>query len=72
MSWKTEGYSTYARNPWGRGQKHCKAKLDTLKVLEIRKLYARGDSIAEIAREHGVSWSCIHAVVTKRTWSQVG
>jgi hypothetical protein len=76
MNPKTEAYLSYqpsARNPWGgSGERHRNAKLNRLKVLEIRRLWAEGASAPELADKFGVCATAIYNVVNRKTWGQVG
>ena len=46
-----------------------RAKLDTAKVLEIRKLLSEGFRQAQVADLYGVKEPCIQRIATRRTWS---
>lgn len=54
-----------------RGEGNGSAKLRTMNVLEIRKQYARGASISDLARDFCVHRSTITQIVTRSTWRDV-
>lgn len=54
-----------------RQDKYYLSTLDKEKVLEIRKLAAKGASKHELAKLMGVGWEAIHNVLTKRTWIHI-
>lgn len=50
------------------GQKNGMAKLDEIKVKEIRDLRAAGKTYSSIAQQYKVSISCVQFVVQKKIW----
>lgn len=59
-------------NPFCRGELHHRATLDAKAVRAIRESYAAGGvSMRRLAALHGVSYFCVHSVVTGRTWAHV-
>lgn len=57
------------RNPYGAGENNRNAKLTSADACKIRELYA-GNVISqnEIAKQFGVSQSCVKSVVNGDTW----
>lgn len=47
-------------------------ELSRLEVLELRTRFKNGETRAELAREKGVSWTCIDQAVRGKTWRWVG
>lgn len=62
---------TKGRKNSPHGEAHRSARLTEEKVREIRALHALGRNINSLAREYGVSWEAIKAVVTGKTWRHV-
>ena len=68
-------YGTYKENQADReahgtgqrGEKNASAKLSAEEVALIRKQYVRGDGV-KLAREFGVSRSCITAIAQNKRW----
>ena len=56
---------------WNVGSDNPRAKLTEFKVNQIRVDFADGKSIAELAKEYGVTKSNIWYVVRVRTWKHV-
>ena len=54
------------------GERHPKARLTNALVLEIRRLRKLGGTYSGIARELGVSKTCIRKVDLRQTWRHVG
>jgi hypothetical protein len=54
-----------------RGEGNGNASLDGDAVVQIRDRFASGASRAALAREFGVDWSTIDAVVRRHTWRHV-
>lgn len=57
-----------------QGEKHNQAKLTELDVLYIRSHYKvinRRANTEELAKMFGVSHSCIHSIVERRTWTHI-
>ena len=40
-------------------------------VLAIREKYTKGKSISYLCRKYKVTYSCIHAIVNRKTWTQI-
>lgn len=57
--------------PVFRGEKHARSKLTAKQVKTARRLHARGESYASLARRFGVSGPCIRNAIKGRTWSHV-
>ena len=52
------------------GENCYTAKLTNLEVLEIRQKYAITDiTMIMLAREYNVSYTCINAIINRRTWT---
>jgi hypothetical protein len=56
---------------FARGESINTAKLTEHGVRLIRERHAAGESIRSLAREHGVNWYAIQAVVRRKTWKHV-
>ena len=54
-----------------RGERHCKAKLDTRRVLAVRRDRAEGMAYAAIVEKYGVSSGCIQNIVNRKTWKHL-
>lgn len=54
-----------------RGESHGKHKLTESDVHTIRRLYAEGYRIVDIADDYGVTEGCISAVVKRRNWKHI-
>lgn len=54
-----------------RGNDRYNAKLDEQKVREIRRMYAAGVRIKDIADAFGISGANAHVVATKKGWTHV-
>ena len=54
-----------------QGSKHKLSKLTEGQVKTIKKSYANGKRICDIARKYGVSAAAIDAIVKGRTWKHV-
>jgi hypothetical protein len=55
-----------------RGAKCRHAKLTEAQVIEIRAKYVRGvNGYKRLARDYGVKWQTICAVVSRRTWGHL-
>lgn len=50
------------------GEKNPSAKLDWVKVGEIRKFYSSGDTISDLAKKYNVQYNCIKRIVLNITW----
>jgi len=55
-----------------RGEANKNSKLDSAKVLDIRRRLAAGETQAVIARRYGVTPGTICNIKTGRRWSSVG
>jgi len=51
-----------------RGERVAKAKLTSTQVIEIRTQWKQGMSQHALARKFGVTLSCIHWIVSGKTW----
>jgi hypothetical protein len=63
-----------AKGRWhgGIGERAHKAKLTAREVVEIRQRYEEGGtSYPKLAREYGVTWPAIYAIVRRRSWKHV-
>lgn len=56
---------------WRKGESSRLAKLTQAKVTEIRKRYAKGQSLSELAARFHVGVSNIYAIVSGRTWKHL-
>ena len=54
-----------------RGEGHGSAKLNTTKVLEIRRLASEGLTKAAIARQFGVSQALVGYIIRREIWAHV-
>jgi hypothetical protein len=57
--------------PRARGERNKKAKLDTDKVLEIRRRLGDGEGRRCLAREFGVTKSSIGFIAQRRSWAHI-
>jgi hypothetical protein len=53
------------------GDRHPNAKLNALRVVEIRRRRSEGQSLAKIAAAFGMNPSTVHDIVRRRTWTHV-
>ncbi len=56
------------RAPWRAGEAHPLHKLTAAQVAAIRRRYAAGERVKDLAREHGVTPGTISSAVHYRTW----
>lgn len=54
---------------WAVGSNHSNAHLCECDVRAIRTRYSNGERVAKLAREFGVSYHCIRAIVFRKTWA---
>lgn len=54
-----------------RGEANWIAKLNTERVIEIRRRSAAGEQKASLAREFGVTASCVGSICKRKTWAHV-
>lgn len=54
-----------------RGERVNTAKLTATQVLAIRRLYTEGTTIANLARQYGVSDSAIEFIIHRRNWKHL-
>jgi hypothetical protein len=59
------------RHTWCTGSEHPNAKLDELKVLEIKRLLRYEITQSVIAKQFGVSCGTIKAIRQKKSWVHV-
>lgn len=52
------------------GEQGSNARLTWSQVNSIRERFARGESKVELAREHGVTRTNVHWIVTGKSWRQ--
>ena len=65
-------YKRGQQSEWvARGEKHYKSKLTESAVKEIRARHENGESMAKIAKSHGVCRYNIFAVVHRLTWKEI-
>lgn len=57
--------------PRTQGEKNNKAKLDTAKVLEIRRRLSVGEGRGDLALEFGVTKSSIAFIAQRRSWAHI-
>jgi len=55
-----------------RGTRNSRAKLDELRVVEIRAAAARGETVRSLAARHGVCIRTVCKIVNWITWKHVG
>lgn len=51
-----------------RGEKSCRAKLNEDDVRSIRKELSNGETMALIAKKHGINPTTVHSIKHKKTW----
>ena len=81
---EAKGRNVMSRHPecsslWGprkpeyqvRGTRCHQAKLDEVKVVELRRKYMAGEPFCRLAREYGVAAWTIQKAVMGRTWAHV-
>ena len=56
------------RNSALSGESHRSAKLNWKKVAEIRQRRTNGEGVTALAKDYGVAYQVIQAVVARRTW----
>jgi hypothetical protein len=74
LRWGTHRENTAdakARARIARGERSPHAKLTAEQVLEIRSAYAAGSAIADLAREHHVTYAAIQKIVLRETWDHL-
>lgn len=54
-----------------RGEAVNTARLNALQVKAIRQRFAAGETITDLAAEHGMDRSGFYMIVTRRTWKRV-
>lgn len=54
-----------------KGETHHSAKLDAIKVMEIRRRYSSGESVRALADEYGLAFKNMDRVVKRDTWKHV-
>jgi hypothetical protein len=55
-----------------RGTSHHKAKLTSVQVIEIRKLFHSGRATkAELSRMYGISDTSIHLIIIRKNWRHI-
>ena len=54
-----------------RGERHSNAKLTDDAVLQIRTRYPPGTSMAQLAREFGVTPQAVRNVLLGKSWAHV-
>ena len=54
-----------------RGELDGRARLTESQVLEIRARHSNGESMSELTRAYGVSYSCIKKVVRRIRWTHI-
>lgn len=54
-----------------QGERNSKAKLTAEQVQAIRRAGASGQRPSDLARQYGVVHSCIHGILTGRTWKHL-
>lgn len=73
LRWGTraENAGDMARHGSKKGEKHHGAKLTNAKVRRIRRAYADGAGISELAERYGVTHTTIGGVVRRRLWKHI-
>ena len=57
---------------WASGEDSCMARTTTKTVLQLRKLYAKGDlTQAMLAERLGLSPSNVKSILGRRSWKQI-
>lgn len=56
---------------WNVGSANPKAKLNETKVVQIRFMFASGESVGKLAEQYGVTKGCIWNAVRIRSWKHV-
>lgn len=54
-----------------KGEDNVTSKLRTEDVIEIRKLYAQGDTQRSISKKYNVSFQSIHLIVKNKSWKHI-
>jgi len=58
-----------SKNRQAKGEAHPKSKLTGVEIQKIRELYENGSiSMRKIAKQFGMCYSEINAIINKRTW----
>jgi hypothetical protein len=55
-----------------QGHRNHKAKLSEAIVLDCRRRHRRGATTADLAREHGVTYTAMYWALVGVTWTHVG
>ena len=69
--WKHLGISRSAKRRYRRGEDVAKAKLNSDKVISIRKLFDSGQTRTAIAEGLGVHISTVGRVISGKTWKHI-
>lgn len=67
----TNNLEAKERNRIPLGSEKTMAKLDEIKVAHILERIKAGDSIDDLAAQHGVSYDAVYAIHVGRTWKHV-
>lgn len=74
LRWATPLENTLDKNKHGtmhKGEEIFSAKLNKIKVKEIRKRYSNGEKAKYLAKEYGINWRTIYSVVLRETWKHI-
>jgi len=64
--------STRKRKPSEcRGERHASSKLNPEKVDEIRRRHSAGETLAAIAKDHGISKQAVWNVAQRISWKHI-
>ena len=58
-------------SPMPRGEKHWKTKLTDDDVRTIKRELSKGVTSSELAKRYGVSRTCLHNILTEKSWGHV-
>lgn len=53
------------------GENHHLSKFTEQQVIDIRRRYNDGECMSILAKEHGVTYGAIYAVVRRRNWTHI-
>ena len=70
-TYKQNTFDAIDRGRFCVGELHHKAKLSNNQVIDIRKMYQKGHSVADIADKFSVSRKLIRRVITRETWKHI-
>lgn len=59
------------RIPLPQGEAHPQAKVNNLKVLEIRKRFADGENPMKFGKDYGIAKNTCWAIANRATWKHI-